>query len=117
MKEEKQEQEYYSVIKVPTEVEAKFKEKYGKTLHSLTLPMDEVNNKGLEVLAIVPSRAIVGMYLKFLHTDPNKAQEVLVKNCILTSKEQILADDALFYSAVDLLVELIPMRKGKSRKV
>ncbi len=114
---EKQTEKIYTVREVSAEVKAKFKEKYGKKLHSLILPLDDFNNENLEVLAIVPPREIVSLYLKFLQSDPNKAQEVLVKNCLLTSKEEVLEDDALFYAAADLLMELVPIRKGKLSKV
>ena len=104
-----------------TAVSAEQKEKL-KTLHkdklrSLLLPTDDENENFLEVLAVVPDRNITGQFQKFITTDPKKAQEILVKNTLKTSKEEVLADDALFYAAFSLIVELIPVRQGKFGKV
>lgn len=104
-----------------TAVSAEQKEKL-KTLHkdklrSLLLPMDDENENFLEVLAIIPDRDVVGKFQKFINTDPQKAQEILVKATLKTSKEEVFADDSLFYAAFALIVELIPVRQGKFGKV
>lgn len=64
------------------------------------------------VLACVPSRNIIGQYRRFCDTDPKKADEILVKNCLLSHKEEIIASDPLFYGAVNGLAEMIPMRRA-----
>ena len=95
------------------EVKTSLKKEYGDKLKSLILPMDDNGTEELEVLAVVPSRNVVGQYLKYLNQDPKKAQEILVKACLVTNKEEVLADDGLFYASASLIGELIPIRQGK----
>ncbi|MCG8740207.1 hypothetical protein G1K77_13445 [Tenacibaculum finnmarkense] len=52
-----------------------------------------------------------------MQSDPKKGQEILVKNCLLTSKEEVVNDDGLFYAVAGLLMDLIPIRQGKFGKV
>ncbi|ROH98284.1 hypothetical protein EGI16_21645 [Chryseobacterium sp. G0240] len=99
------------------ETKEALKKEHGDKLRSLILPLDDDSTEEIEVLALVPSRSIVGQSMKFMNTDPKKGQEILVKNCILTDKERVLADDGLFYAAAGLLTELIPIRQGKFGKV
>lgn len=102
---------------VNKEVKESLKKEHGDKLRSLILPLDDNADEELEVLAIVPSRNVVGQSMKFIQSDPKKGQEILVKNCILTDKEQVLENDGLFYAASGLLTELIPVRQGKFGKV
>lgn len=102
---------------VNQEVKDSLKKEHGDKLRSLILPIDDDANEEIEVLAVVPSRSVTGHFLKFLQSDPKKGQEILVKNCIVTDKELILADDGLFYAAASLLTELIPVRQGKFGKI
>lgn len=68
------------------------------------------------MIVCVPDRRTMGQYLKFSNVNPFKAQEILVKNCLLTDKDQVLADDALFLTCVSALAELIPIREQKIKK-
>lgn len=102
-----------SIQVVNQEVKENLKKEHGEKLKSLILPLNDDATQEIEVLALVPNRSVVGQYLKFLQSDPKKGQEILVKNCILTDKETVLADDGLFYAAASLLTELIPIRQGK----
>ena len=106
-----------NITEVPTEQKVKLKALHGDKLRSLLLPTDDENENFLEVLAIVPDRNVTGQFQKFITPDPKKAQEILVKNTLKTNKEEVLADDALFYAAFALIVELIPVRQGKFGKV
>jgi len=83
------------IKKVSEEVKTSLKKEYGDKLKSLILPIDDNGTEELEVLAVVPSRNVVGQYLKYLNQDPKKAQEILVKACLVTNKEEVLADDGL----------------------
>lgn len=91
--------------------QAKAKHGEGK-VKCICLPKDDDNNEFLNVLAIVPSRAVVGQYRRYADSDPKKADEILVKNCLLSHKDEVLADDGLFFGAVTGLAELIPVRQG-----
>lgn len=76
------------------------------------LPLNDEQTEFLTVLAAVPSRTITSTYRRFADSDPKKADEIIVKNCLLSHKEQVLADDGLFYAALNGIAEMIPMRKG-----
>ncbi len=103
--------------KVSKELREKLKKDHGNKLRALILPLDDNLTEELEVLAIVPSRNVAGQSMKYMQTDPKKGQEILVKACLLTSKEEVLADDGLFYACVGLLTDLIPIRQGKFGRV
>lgn len=64
------------------------------------------------VLAVVPSRNIIGQYRRYSDTDPKKADDILVKNCLLSHKEEVLANDELFFGALMGIAELIPVRRA-----
>ena len=106
-----------SVTKVSETVKEALKQQHGNKLKSLLLPLDDLGIDELEVLAIIPTRSVVGQSMKFMNSDPKKGQEILVKNCVLTSKEEVMSDDALFFAAAGLLTDLIPIRQGKFGKV
>lgn len=94
------------------------KKKHGDAnIRIIELPMDDNNDEFMSVLACVPTRAIVGQYRRYMESDPKKADEILVKNCILSRKDEVLADDGLFFGAVTGLAELIPVRKGIVKNV
>ncbi|MGR3790673.1 hypothetical protein ACUXZJ_07155 [Flavobacterium sp. TN-1] len=102
--------------KVSEETIATLKAEHGSDLRKLTLPANDEETVFLEVMAVVPKRKVIGQYQKFERIDPLKAQEIVVKNCVLTDKEKVLADDGLFYSAFTALTELMPIRQGKSER-
>lgn len=78
----------------------------------IEIPMDDESSVIKTVLAVVPSRTVLGQYRRWETTDPKKADEILVKACLLSHKEEVLADDGLFYGALTGIAELIPVRKG-----
>ncbi len=85
-------------------------------LKRIELPLDDNNNEMLEVIVSVPDRRTMGQYLKYQSVNPAKAQEILIKNCLHTDKDQVLKDDALFLTCVSALAELIPIRESKIKK-
>lgn len=105
------------MAKAKKEVPQDVIEKVGKdNLRRIELPLDDNNNEILEVIVCVPDRRTMGQYMKYQGVNPAKAQEILVKNCLLTDKDQVLADDALFMTCVSGLAELIPIREQKIKK-
>ena len=106
-----------NVRKVSEETKAVFKAEYGEDLHSLLLPLDDIADKQIEVLAKTPSRRDVSLAMKFMQSDPVRGQEILVKACLLTSKEEVLNNDGLFFAAAGLVSDLMPIRQGKFGKV
>ncbi len=88
--------------------------KYGKdNVKPADLPKGDTEADGfLSIVVRIPTRRIKGQFEKFIDRDPAKAKEILVKACVLTHKDEVLADDGLFEGAVDAIVELIPVRKA-----
>lgn len=85
-------------------------------LRRIELPKDDNGDEILEVIVSVPDRRTMGQYLKYQNVNPAKAQEILVKGCLHTDKDEVLNDDALFLSCVSALAELIPIRETKIKK-
>lgn len=98
---------------ITAEMIAGAKTKYGENnVKYLELPLNDEGTEHKTVLACVPSRAVLGQYRRFADTDPKKADEILVKNCLLSHKDEVLADDGLFYGALTGIADLIPARKA-----
>ncbi len=98
---------------ITAEMIANAKAKYGENkVKLIDLPVDDDCTAYKTVLATVPTRSIIGQYMRYDSTDPKKAQEILVKNCLLSHKTEVLNDDGLFYGVFGSLAELIPVRKG-----
>ncbi|WP_312083620.1 hypothetical protein [Epilithonimonas hominis] len=102
---------------VSKETKEALKKEHGDKLRSVIIPLDDDNTEELEILVVVPNRAVAGQAMRFISSDPKKYMEILVKNCVLTDKELIMADDALFFSTAPMLAELLPIRQGKFGKV
>ena len=84
----------------------------GDKVRFIDLPVDDDATAYKTVLAIVPSRTVVGQYQRYADSEPKKAQEILVKACLLSHKDEVLGDDGLFYGALSGIADLIPVRKG-----
>jgi hypothetical protein len=94
------------------------KGKYGNDkVKLIDLPLDDEGSAYKTVLATVPSRTVIGQYRRYSDTDPNKADQILVKACLLSHKEEVLADDGLFYGALSGIANLIPIRKAIIKNV
>jgi hypothetical protein len=85
-------------------------------LRRVELPKDDMGNEVLEIIVCVPDRRTMGQYMKYQNVNPAKAQDILVKNCVLTEKETVLGDDHLFFTCVGALAELIPIRENRIKK-
>jgi len=46
-----------------------------------------------------------------LDKNPNKAKEILIKSCVLSHKDEILADDDKFMAAFNALAEVLPIQR------
>lgn len=98
---------------VTQEVIAAWIEKYGKgRVKKLELPKDEYNEEYLTVYARVPDRRILSEWEKFSDKNPDRAKEILVKNSLLTNVDEVIADQDLFFCALQAVTELIPIRKA-----
>ena len=88
-------------------------EKHGeKNVRLIEIMNEDGNAVELTVLAIVPTRTVLGQYRKFAVNEPKRADEILVKACLLSHKDEIMADDGLFTAALTGIADLIPVRKA-----
>lgn len=95
------------------------KEKHGENnIYIAELPLDDSGTGGtLAVLLCVPTRNVLGQYERWAEKEPNKAKEILVNGCLLNNKDQVKADDALFFTCVNAIADLIPIRKAIVKKL
>lgn len=103
--------------KITKEAKEAFAKKYGKdSLRILEIPTTESHNETLEVVAVIPSRNVTGQYMKWADANPKKAQEILVRGCILTDRVVIEDSDFMFNTTIALLADLIPIGQGNIKK-
>ncbi len=94
-----------------------FIKKHGEAnLRMLEIPTDDSHHKTIEAVAVIPTRNVTGQYMKWVDQNPKKAQEILVRGCILTNREVIETSDFMFNTTVSLLAELIPIGQGNIKK-
>ncbi|WP_152541901.1 hypothetical protein [Saccharicrinis fermentans] len=95
-----------------------WKKRYGQQKIKLgELPINEDRTQFLAVIGRVPDRKTVGEFEKWMDKDPNKSKEILINACLLTEKEQVKADDFLFYGAFDFLTTLLPVAKSNIKNL
>lgn len=80
------------------------------------VPVDDEGNTR-DFLVCVPSRTVLGQFRRFMDSDPKKADDLLVKACLLSHKAEVLADDDLFSGVMSTISELIVIRKGIIKNV
>lgn len=89
------------------------KEKYGEgKVRIASLPLDDEGAEALDVLIRVPDRKILSEFEKWSERSPDKAKEILINSCLLSHKDLVKADDALFMTACTAIAEIIPIRKA-----
>lgn len=98
---------------ITAEMIAEAKAKYGENkVRIAELPLDDDGNDYLPVLIRVPDRKVMGEFEKWMDKQPNKAKELLVNSCLLTHKDRVKAEDELFFTCVNAIADLIPIRKA-----
>lgn len=98
-------------VGVTAEAIQAWKERYGNDKVKIaSLPKDDEGTEFLDVVVRVPDRKTMGEFEKWVDKNPDKAKEILINACVLSSKDVVKADDGLFYGAFDALVKLIPVR-------
>lgn len=106
------------MVKVPEELKNALIQEHGKeSLRILELPKNEIETDFMEVIVKVPNRTVMSQFMRFIENNPKKAQEILLANCLLTSKEEVNADDALFLAAVGGIAELFPIRQARVKNL
>lgn len=113
MEKETKKQEQVLPEGITAEMIAAAKEKHGADrVRMIDVAKNEEGTEFMTVLAIVPTRTILGQYTKMDRVDPKRADELLVKACLLSHKDIVVADDGLFNGALAGIAELIPIRKA-----
>lgn len=65
----------------------------------------------------VPGRDVVAEYFKWMDKDLLRANSVLIKNCVLHDKENILKDDALFFGVAKAITEDLPIARTETKNL
>ena len=55
---------------------------------------------------LVPSRSTQDEFMKFVDRDPGKAQKILVRNCLVSSIDEVHENDYLFNTCVSAIADL-----------
>jgi hypothetical protein len=98
---------------ITAEMIAEAKTKHGEDkVKFIEVYNEENSDVELTVLACVPTRSVIGQYRRYADNDPKKADDILMKACLLSHKDAVMASDALFFGALTGIAELIPMRKS-----
>ncbi len=99
--------------KISEELEAKI----GKNkLRTVTLKLEEDKPETIELVVRVPERHVTGQILKHMRSEPLKAQEIAVNNCLLSDQELVKENDFLFFGCAMAIIELIPVQESIIKK-
>jgi hypothetical protein len=104
---------------ITTEMVAEAKQKHGDTkVKILDLFIDnESLDPAISVLALVPTSRIRNEYLRWVDKNPNKAEEVILKACIISDIDKVMADDKLRVAAFDGITQMLPSGKAVIKNV
>ncbi len=102
-----------AAVIISAEQIAAAKEKHGDgNVRILSLPLEDGGEDSLDILVRVPGRKEIGDFEKWMNTQPDKAKEILINSCVLTCKDEVKGDTGLFFTAVNGIAELFPIRKA-----
>ena len=117
-KSEKQNEEVRLPDGVSLEMVKAWKERYGHTKIKLaTLNAPDGEFEPFDVVMRVPDRIAMGEFEKYLDKNPNKAKEIILKACLLTKKDEVLANDDMFLAAFNALAEILPVAKSEIKNL
>jgi len=96
-----------------------WKKKYGDDkIRLLAIRKGETPEDGeFTCVARVPDKTVVNEYMKFVEKKPDRANGVLIKNCLLSGQEEVQGDDNLYFGAIMQIAELIPLPEAKTKKL
>ncbi|MGP1514460.1 MAG: hypothetical protein ACTTJH_00685 [Bacteroidales bacterium] len=88
-----------------------WQERYGENKVKIAqLPMDDDGKAYKKVIIRVPDRKVMSEFEKWMDKNPDKAKEIMINACLLSGKDEVKADDGLFFGAADAIAQLIPVR-------
>jgi len=100
------------------EIKKSLIEQHGEdNLRVVKLPTNDSETEFLDVVVLIPTRNAMNQFMRFMDSSPKKAQEILINQCMLTSKDEVMADDALFMTAIAGITELFPIRNARVEKL
>jgi len=96
-----------------------WKKKYGDDkIRLLCIRKGETPENGeFTCVARVPDKTVVNEYMKFADKKPDRANGVLIKNCLLTGQEDVQGDDNLYFGAISQIADLIPLPEARTEKL
>jgi hypothetical protein len=98
---------------VTAEMLAAWKATFGeKKIKAALLTSDDEAFEPFEVVMRVPGRVEMSEFEKWLDKKPDKAKEIILKACLLTHKDDIMANDDKFLAAFNALAEILPVQKA-----
>lgn len=108
----------YRLPGITEEMIKKATDKYGdKRVKFAEIPVSDETDEVMTVLVRKPDRVVLGEFQKWLDKNPNKAEDILVKNCLLSHKDEVIADEGLFAGALDAISQLITARKARIKNL
>lgn len=98
---------------VTDEMIAAWMERYGEGKVKLaSLPVDDDCSASIDVIIRAPGRKEVSEFEKWMDKNPDKAKEILVNTCLLTRKDEVKANEYLFFGAYDAIAQLLQLPKA-----
>jgi hypothetical protein len=91
-----------------------WKTQHGKVKLKTVFPEE---NEPYKTVTMVPDRKVVSEYFKWLDKDLLRANTVLIKNCVLHDKENILKDDELFFLVAKAITEDLPIGRTETKNL
>lgn len=83
------------------------KEKYGAEKIRLATLTNGV--KELKVLIRVPDRATYNQFDKWAISDPTRAKDILITNCLLSHKEEVDKSDEYYFGCYHAISQILPL--------
>nr|DAY40928.1 MAG TPA: hypothetical protein [Caudoviricetes sp.] len=87
----------------------------GCKLAIVSLKAENEQDVALEVLVRSPNRQVISEAEKWETSNPGKAKEIYVRNCVLTDTDKVMASDNLFYQAFFAIADLLPFQKPETK--
>lgn len=93
---------------VTVEMIESWKKKYSKSKIMALNVQSLDSEKTAKLIVRTPDRQVIGFYLRHADSNPSKANDIMVNNCVLHGKDVLKNDDDLFFGTLTKLAELIP---------
>lgn len=91
-----------------------WRERYGEDKVEIVTLKNEHGTKELIVVIRKPDRITKGKFETYMDKNMGKARDILITNCLLSHKEEVLADDDLYEAATEAISSLFA--KGSFEK-